>query len=165
MNKLSISVTVIGLIVGALIGYALHGSRPSFGAATDCGSNTCLTSLYDSGTLAVGGATTLTGSFALGSSGTAQSAQIAGTCTASVPVDAFVASTTAHWTCVDSAVLAGDRIVATFSNPTLGIGSFAVTGAIATSSGQFDVSVQNQTGSATSSIGSAYKKINYFITR
>lgn len=44
MNKLSIAIGLIMLVLGALFGYAIHGSGPSFGAATtDCQTTTCLT--------------------------------------------------------------------------------------------------------------------------
>lgn len=63
MDKSNYIIGIIALIIGALIGYALHGSGKSVdmlgGAANDCGANTCLTSLYVTpGTLYVDGAST-----------------------------------------------------------------------------------------------------------
>lgn len=60
-----IALVVIGII--AIGGYFYPSLRKSIGlgAANDCGTNTCLTSLYDTGTLAVDGATTLASTLAV----------------------------------------------------------------------------------------------------
>lgn len=61
MNKLLTTLAILNIVLLGSIAYKMFAS-PSFGAATDCIDNTCLTSLYVTpGTLAVAGQTTLAG--------------------------------------------------------------------------------------------------------
>lgn len=110
-----------------------------------------------------------TADLTIGSSGTAISAIVTNSCTASSPVATYVASSTTVWICTDSAVAAGDKIFAQISNPTTPYatwgGTFTAITSIATTSGQFGVVVRNEWGAATSSVNSLYQKVNYLITR
>lgn len=75
--KSVIAMIVISAIVSLGVNY-VRTSPALLGSATDCGSNTCLTSLYDSGTLAVGGATTLAGTLTTSGAITAATSTMSG---------------------------------------------------------------------------------------
>ena len=105
----------------------------------------------------------LTTTLQVGSSGTDQTKQISGTCTGTVPLAVFNASSTQEWICSATGVADGDKIFASLEVDIAGtsVDHFSVIGTRATTSGVFGVRVLNLGNGTTTE--SSYRFINYFI--
>lgn len=147
-TKLWVAVALVGLI--AIIGvYTPKSLISSLGGVTNYDE-------VDATAIKIGG-----------SNGSRVGPLIAGSCTATTAVSAYVATSTAEWACAVTGVAAGDNVYVQTTNPILTnglMGSFLVTNAIATTSNFIEVTVQNITGAATSSVSSAYMKLNYWVS-
>lgn len=109
-----------------------------------------------------------TGTFNVGSTGNGISKMIQGSCTATqaeAAATAFAASSTRAWICSVTGARSGDKIFASLDSGSnlFGTGqTFSIVGTRATTTDQITIDVLN-IGSATSSIDSDYRLIDYFI--
>lgn len=143
---------MIGLVVAILIaigGYLFPQIQQSLGGTTN------YDSLELSETLTVTGATTLSASLKVGTSGTTMSQILSGTCTLGTlgpaSIDAsHAASTTKVYDCPVTGVVSGDNVIASFSTSTATIvNGWSIQGAKASSTaGYIEVLISNLTGTA-----------------
>jgi len=107
-------------------------------------------------------------SLQVGSSGNKQVLSQFGACTPSFSSADSIASSTQVGICKISGFVTSDKVVATQKLLTatgLTYRGFPVAGILATTSGQFGVITSNETGAATTSVNSVYRRINYVIVR
>ncbi len=148
MNKLYVSLAIVIVFIGGIIGYALHGNGPSFGAAADCQSTTCL-----SGGLSItSGLLQSNGTFQVGSSGSSLSQVLATTCSLIYTNSSIIASSSTAFDCAVTGVVSTDKVFVQEATSTAAAAGWAIIGASAsTTSGFVTFNIVNNTG-ATNNI-------------
>jgi hypothetical protein len=165
----NVLISVVTAAIVAVVAAVLVVSAPSekfgsfietvkitFGQGFDAKANSSITgNLTVSGTLTAGG-------------GSAFKIPSFGSCTPTFSSADMIASSTAVGICSISDVLTTDTIIATrHRSVVLGdsYSGFPVKGILATTTGKLGIIITNETGAATTSINSLYRKIDYLILR
>lgn len=157
-----VAMIVVGLIAIGAYWYPKMQSASNLGAAVDCGSTTCFTTVGILTSLQVDGTTQI------GSSGTALSQLQKGTCTLIGATSGIVASTSIAVDCAVSGVVTGDTVFAQFatSSPSTGGFGWLVTRASAsTTSGFITLNITNGTGATANLPASLGSSTKYLILR